>query len=109
MNAKVHAYIERLPSPQREICEKLRVIILNTFPDIEETLKNGVPWYEDKYYLVGLKDHVNIGFSIKGLSSEEMRVFEGKGKVARHIKVYTPDDIDEDAIVRYLNMVKEKM
>jgi hypothetical protein len=106
MDKKVKRYLDNLPSPQKEICKRVRQIIIETFPDLEESFKNGVPWYECKYYIVGLKDHVNIGFSIEGITSEELKLFEGKGKLMRHIKVYSLDDIDEKKIVKLLKMVK---
>ena len=49
MNKEVEKYIEKQKSPQKEICKKLSKIILNTFPDIKEEMKMGVPWYEGKY------------------------------------------------------------
>jgi len=106
MNKEIKKYLDKLPSPQKEICTKVRKIIIKAFPDLEELMKNGVPSYENKYYIVGLKDHVNIGFSIEGLSSEELGLFEGKGKLMRHIKIYTPDEIDEKKIVKLLKIVK---
>ena len=60
MDNKVGDYIEKQKSPQREICQKLREIILKTFPNIKEEMKLGVPWYEGKYYIVALKDHVTL-------------------------------------------------
>lgn len=81
MDEQVKKYLESLPSPQKEMCKKLRKIILDTVPDIEESFKNGVPWYECKYYLVAFKDHVNVGFSVEGLTKEQMGLFEGKGKI----------------------------
>lgn len=107
MDKKVKSYLENLPSPQKEICSRVRKIILKTFPDIEESFKNGVPWYECKYYIVGLKDHVNIGFSIKGLNKRQIELFEGNGKLMRHIKIYSLDDINEDEIVKRLKVVNE--
>lgn len=68
----------------------------------------GVPWYECKYYIVALKDHVNIGFSVKGMSKKEMDNFEGKGKHMRHIKIHTLKDIDDEKIVKLLKLVKNK-
>lgn len=106
MNNKVKEYLEKLPSPQKEICEKVRKIILKTFPDTEESFKNGVPWYEDRFYIVGLKDHVNIGFCIDGLSKDELSLFEGQGKFMRHIKIHSLADIDEKEIVKRLKVVK---
>ena len=106
MDQKVKIYLDKLPSPQKEICQSIRKIILKTFPDLHESFKNGVPWYENRYYIVGLKDHVNIGFSVKGLSYKEMEFFEGNGKFMRHIKIYSIDDIDENKIVKHLKIVK---
>ena len=106
MDEKVKEYLDSLPSPQKEICKKIRKIILNTFPDLEESFKNGVPWYQCKYYIVGFKDHVNIGFSVEGLTNEEMRLFEGNGKYMRHIKIRSLDEIDEKKIVELLKVVK---
>ena len=106
MDQKVKAYLDKHPSPQKEICERLREIIFKTFPDLQESFKNGVPWYEDKYYIVALKDSVNIGFSIAGLTKKELDLFEGKGKYMRHIKIKSLADIDEQQIVMLLKLVK---
>ena len=108
MNEKVRSYLEKLPSPQKEICEKVREIILRTFPDLQESFKNGVPWYEDRFYIVGLKDHVNIGFSVRGLTDEELSLFEGKGFYMRHVKIFSMQDINESEIVKRLELVREK-
>lgn len=106
MNKQIKIYLDNLPSPQKEICKRIRKIIIKAFPDLDESMKNGVPSFEDKYYIVGLKDHVNVGFAIKGLTGEEMGLFEGKGKIMRHIKIYLPEDIDEKKIVKLLKIVK---
>ena len=106
MNNEIKKYLDNLPSPQKEICEKVRKIIIKTSPDLEESMKNGVPSYENKYYIVGLKDHVNIGFFIEGLSTEEISLFEGNGKLTRHIKIYSLDDIDEKKILKLLKIIK---
>lgn len=83
----------------------MRNIIITAFPHIEETFENGVPWYECKYYIAGLKDHVNVGFSVEGLFEEEKRLFEGKGKYMRHVKLYSLKDVDEDKLMRLINIV----
>lgn len=106
MDQRVKIYLEHLPSRQKEICRQVREIIVKTFPNIAESFKNGVPWYEDKYYIVGLKDHVNIGFSVLGLTPDEMSPFEGKGRFMRHIKIYSLGEVDENKIVALLNVVK---
>ena len=115
MNGKVDEYIKKQKSPQKEICNKLRKIILKTIPEINEEMRLGVPCYghteEDscgKYYIAALKDHVNLGFSLKGLSKKDQELFEGSGKTMKHIKVYSLKEIDEDKIVKLIKLVKEK-
>jgi hypothetical protein len=108
MNKEVEEYIEKQKSPQKEICKKLRKIILKTFPDIKEEMKLGVPWYEGKYYIVALKTHVNLGFSLEGLSKEEIKLFEGGGKTMKHIKISSLQEMDENKIVKLLKLVEKK-
>lgn len=115
MDEEIKKYIESQKSPQKEILKKLQKIILETFPEINEELKVGVPCYGvspsdicGKYYIVALKDHVNMGFSLKGLSKKEQEVFEGSGRTMKHIKIYSLKDIDEEKIVKLLKMVWKK-
>ena len=107
MNKEVSEYIEKQKSPQREICKKLRKILLKTLPKINEQKKLGVAWY-GKYYIVGLKDSVNLGFSVKGLSKKDMDNFKGKGKMMRHLKFKELQEIDEARIVELIKLVDKK-
>jgi len=107
-STQVEKYMKRQKSPQREIVQKLRDVILKTLPEIREEFKMGVPWYEGKFYVVSLRDHVNLGFSVKGLSKQEQTLFEGKGKMMRHVKFYSLEDIDEMRMVKLLRLVAEK-
>jgi hypothetical protein len=107
--SKVDSYINKQPSPQREICQHLREIILKTLPEAKEEMMWGVPVFAGgKFYIGTLKDKVNLGFAIKGLTKEEIALFEGGGKTMRHIKVYAVADIDEERIAGLLKMVDEK-
>jgi hypothetical protein len=108
MSSEVEEYIENQKSPQREIVRKLRETILKTFPNIKEELWMGVPWYDRKFYAVALRDHVNLGFSVKGLSEVEKGFFEGKGNTMRHIKFHSLDGVDEARLVKLLRLVAEK-
>ena len=107
MNKEVEKYIKKQKSPQREICLRLREIIIKTFPKIEERMWAGVPFYENRYYIVALKNHVNMGFAINGLSQKEIALFEGKGKTMRHIKIFSLEDIDEKRVVKLLKISKQ--
>ena len=110
MSKTVDDYISELASPQKEICRYLRKLIFDTFPGIKEAMKWGVPAYADgKYYLVALKDHVNLGFAIKGLPKEDIALFDGGGKTTKHIQINNPDNIDLQRIIGLLKLVDTKV
>jgi hypothetical protein len=105
----VEEYLQKQKSPQKEICQQLRAIILNTFPNIKEEMKWGVPTYGDgKFYIVSLKDHVNLGFSLANLSKEEEQLFDGSGKTMKVLNITSFDEINEQKILRVLKLVWEK-
>jgi hypothetical protein len=68
-----------------------------------------VPAYGNvKYYIVALKDHVNLGFSSKGLTKEDIALFDGGGNTTKHIEIASLKDIDKKRIVSLLKLVDEK-
>ena len=108
MDKKVDDYIVKQPSPQKEICKKLRKIIVSTFPKITEEMRWGVPVYAGgKFYIGAVKRGVNLGLSVKGLTQQEMNLLSGKGRTMRHKKYLTEKDIDEKELIKLVRMVKE--
>lgn len=108
MDAEVKEYVEKQKSPHKEICKKLHTIITKTFPGIEDEMKWGVPVFDNgKYYIVALKDHVNLGFSKKGLTKEQVKLFDGHANTTVHLEIKTLKDIDEKRIVKLLKIIKE--
>lgn len=106
---KVAEYLRKQRSPEKEICQRLRAIILKTLPDINEEMKWGVPTYgEGNFSFVALKDHVNLGFSMTNLSKEERQSFEGSGKTMKVVSISSLDEIDEQKIVGLLKLVSAK-
>ena len=109
MNSKVDEYYNKQASPQKEICLALRELIFKTIPGVKEEMKWGVPAYADgNYYIVALKDHVNLGFATRGLTEEEIKLFDGGGKTTKHIQVASLSDIDEQRIITLLKLVDER-
>ena len=109
INNPVEAYIAKQSSPQKEICQKLRQLIFKTFPDAKEEMKWGVPAFSDgNYYIVALKDHVNLGFTLKGLTKADEKLFDGGGKTMKHVEVTALDSIDENRIVKLLKLIDSK-
>jgi len=108
MDEKIAKFLQKQKAPQKEMCNKLREMILTTFPKIEETIMSEGLWYEGKFYLTAFKDHVNLGVGVGGLNKEELKHFEGKGKSMRHIKFYSMDDIDEEKLLKLIQLVYKK-
>jgi hypothetical protein len=109
MDEKVNQYIDKQKSPQKEIILALRKIFFKTIKNCEEKFGWGVISLDgNRFYLVGLKEGVHIGFAIDGLSKEEVAQFEGAGKTMRHIKIKTIEDIDEKKLVSFIKLVHKK-
>ena len=109
MNSKVDEYIARQKSPQKEICASLRQLIHDTLPGTNEEMKWGVPAFSDgKFYIVALKNHVNVGFSIKSLTGEDLSLFDGGGKTTRHIQVKDSAGINSDRITSLIKLVDSR-
>ena len=103
---QVDRYINKFDGEKKIILKKLRTIILKTRPDLKEEFKMGVPWYGGLFYLVGLKDHVNMGFAFGGLAKYKKEL-EGTGKYMRHIKFFSSKDINEKKLVRLIKLTKK--
>lgn len=110
MHEKVAEYLNKQSEKHKQILNQLRTLILTTFPGITEGFLWGVPVYDGgRFYLVSLKNQVNLGVSIINLNQDEIALFEGSGKTTRHIKVYDLLNVeDQTAIVNKLKLVKEK-
>ncbi|MFA6329069.1 MAG: DUF1801 domain-containing protein [Candidatus Micrarchaeia archaeon] len=107
MDNGVDAYIKKQRSPQKEVCAGLRKLVLKTFPGIKEEMNMGVPWYEGRLYIVSLKDHVNLGVSVEGLSKDELALFTGKGKTMRHVEFFSVGDIEKKHAGSLLKIAKK--
>ena len=109
MDGQINEYIESQKSPQKEIIQKVRTILLKTLPGCEEKKAWGVIAFADgKFYLAAMKNRVHVGFAINGLDKEEIGLFEGSGKTMRHIKIQSLEDIDEEKLVELIKLVNKK-
>lgn len=109
MNNKVKKYIEKQEDFKKELLYKSRELLIKSIPDCLEEFKWGVPVYDDgKFYLAAMKTRVHIGFTITGLSKEEVSEFDGTGKTMRHIKIHSMDELDEEKLRSLIKLVHEK-
>ena len=95
MDKKVADYFDKQKFPQKDICRKVRNIVLKTLPDAGEEMKWGVPAFaEGKLYIVALKDHVNFGYS-------------DDSKKMKHIEIKSLEEIDSKKIVELIKSIKK--
>jgi uncharacterized protein YdhG (YjbR/CyaY superfamily) len=109
MNNQTDMYIEKQKSPQKEILQKVRIIFQKTLPNCEEKMAWGVVTFASgKFYIAAMKNHVHVGFAITGLSEDEISMFEGSGKMMKHLKIPTLESIDENRLVQMIELVDKK-
>ncbi len=103
LNAKASAYIEALAAPQQEICQTLRDLILENFPEMTEEYKWRYPayYYDGKRIclLGGFKEHANIELFYGAHLTDTQGRIGGAGKHTRHIKLKTLDEIDRNYFI----------
>jgi len=105
----VESYIVKQKSPQKEILQELREIFRENLQDPEEEIRWGVIAYAGgKFYIAAMRSRVHVGFAIAGLSSDELALFEGKGKTMRHIKIDALERINKTNLARLIKMVDQK-
>jgi hypothetical protein len=108
MKSDIDIYIDKQKLPHKEICLRLRKLILEIFPGIDEEMKWGVPAFAGgRFYIVALKNHINLGFASEGLTKDELKLFDGGGKTTRHLRIDSPD-VHEERIVGLLKLVYGK-
>ncbi len=102
-NADATAYIESRVSPQREICQALRELILGNFQHMVEEYKWRYPAY---YYqrrriclIGGFKYHANIELFYGAHLKDSKGQIAGLGKHTRHIKFTSLKEIDAPYLV----------
>lgn len=100
---KASEYIASLPSPQKEICQSFRELILEHFPHMREEYK----WNYPAYYangkriclIGGYTNHVTIELFYGAHLRDAQGRIVGVGKNTRHIKLTSLKEIDTDYFV----------
>ena len=109
MEKQIKEYIDKQQPLEKELLMETRSLVLKTIPNCDEFVQWGVLCYaKGKIYLVALKGKIHVGFSIIGLSDKEIKLFEGTGKTARHIKIFKKDDLTEKNIANLVELVNKK-
>ena len=102
-NQRVTEYISRLPSPQKEICQGLRELILGNFPELRADFKYNFPAYLLGTKRIcstgGFKKHANLDLDYGAHLRDPKGRVAGVGKNIRHIKIRSLEEVDADYFV----------
>jgi len=106
----VDAYIEQLPPWQQAVCQRLRAIVHQADPDVEETIKRSVQPYfvlhGNVCALLATKDHINLFIYDPTVPDPEGIINQGHGNAtARAIQIRESDSIKETAVVSMIRAV----
>lgn len=105
MNQQLTQYIESAPEPHQSIMRKIRAIMQENVPGLQESFKWSRPVFgttKDFAYLQANKSHVSLGFYRFDLFDDPDGLLEGTGKTMRHVKLRKPEDIDEARLKSWL-------
>lgn len=101
-------YITKLPAWQQEICKEIRRLVHAADPDIAESLKWGVPYFEHQGLVCGFfcaRDWVHVQFPNGALLKGFEDVFEpSETKASRAIKIQKGDKILHN---KFIQLVKK--
>ncbi len=98
-NPDVESYLQEKNHPLDKEIRKVRHIILNAHPEIEEAIKWNSPTFIYKgnmaSYFMNAKKHVSLMFHKGALIGDKSGILEGDGKEARTAKFKDMNDIEE--------------
>lgn len=101
----IDEYIRGLEDWQADLVTRLRGIIKDAVPGVNESMKWGRPFFERNgpiCYIVAHSKWVNFGFWRGVKLQDPKELLEGTGEEKRHIKLKTPEQIDKGAFMELL-------
>lgn len=107
---RVDDYIAGLPDWQQEICRRVREIVHEADPEVEETIKRSVrPYFVlhgNVCALLATKDHVNVFIYDPIAPDPDGIINQGHGNAtARSVQIYHDDVINRKALLSLLRDV----
>jgi hypothetical protein len=105
-NENVDAYFYALNPGVRGIARQLRNIVKEASPQIEESLKWGMPVYAQNGLvccIMATKSHVSFIFYSGARLADPRGLFEGQGKKMRHVKLGALEDIRKAQFKAWVN------
>ncbi len=109
VNNFLNDFAETFPASY-EIVQTVRALIVEIFPTASEEIKyGGIVYLEEEFLFTGIfvrKNHISLEF-VNGVELEDpQKLLEGTGKLRRHLKLKTLDDIENKNVDGFLKQCK---
>jgi hypothetical protein len=88
----------------------LRELMREMAPDVKEGISYGIPAYKGRSIIAVIsptKKDITFAFSRGAEFGDSYGLLQGKGKVSKHLKIRTLDDIDREALRYYIRQALE--
>jgi hypothetical protein len=111
VDERVDRYIAGLPEWQREVCERVRRLVHEADPEVEETIKRTrQPYFVlqgNICALLATKDHVNVFLYDGAIVPDPHGIITGghTNSTARTVAIYEGEAIPEDALLEMLRRI----
>lgn len=109
---RVDAYIDGLVPWQRELAARVRALIHEAEPEIEETIKRTVQPYfvlqGNVAALLTTKDHLNVFLYDPGFDDPAGLVNRPRGKTGAQIALYEDDELDGEAFKAIVRQIADR-
>lgn len=112
-NPRVDDYINSLPDWQQTICQKVRDLVHQADPEVQEEIKRSIQPYFTLHgnvvALLGTKDHITVFLYDPDVPDPAGIINLGHGnKTGRGIKIYQNDPINEKAMLALFKAIIER-
>lgn len=99
---KESSYVKRDNPALQKLARGLRSLVKASVPGTKTTVNSwGIPTFEKDvpfcFYMIG-KKHVTFGFHYGTSLHDPERLLEGTGKNIRHVKLRTPQDLEQKGL-----------
>lgn len=101
--------IKMLDVKKHKILEKLRDLIFDSYPDMNERMQYGGILFsleDDVAGLFAYTNHVSLEFGQGATFKDPNNILEGKGKYRRHLKFASLDEIEKKHAIFYITQIK---
>ena len=100
-------WLEGCSQEHREIAQAIRELVLETDPELTESIKWGNPCYEKKsgrvVYIASMVDrYVTLGLWNGANLTDPKGLIEGTGAKMRHVKVRSLEEIDREQFAAWI-------